>query len=526
MHGASARRGTAHSTGLSYIVGALRLSRACLAATALAGVCSAGVVRAGALDEVRQRGELRWGGDLQGGEPYVFEDPNRPGEIRGFEVDIAQSLARRLGVRAKFQQTDWSTLVPALERGDFDIILNGLEDTPTRRKAILLSIPYFVFGETLTVRKDSTYTRLDDLANRPVGTLNQTVAHDILKNEPVEIVLYEGQQEPYFDLVQRRTEAVLLDHVIADRYGCNLPALRCVPEDVARGHYVIGMRRDAPDLQRAVDDALGAMIADGELRRILTTWNLWDARQETLPSHEPAAEPTPAGTGEQAIAPPIRERGRIGPGQLLLFLQGASMTLLLSVAAFALASPLGVLLALLRTYAGRLGRAAALLYIEVFRGTPLLLQLYVLYFGLAEVIRLGPVTAAILGLGLNYAAYEAEVHRGALAAVPRGQTEAAQALGLSQWQTIRYVLLPQSLRTALPAVTNDFVALLKDSSLVSVITVVELTKRMTIVAADLRDWVVPGLLCAGLYLLLSFPLARLSRWLERRLHHDRHPRLV
>jgi polar amino acid transport system substrate-binding protein len=207
-------------------------------------------------------------------------------------------------------------------------------------------------------------------------------------------------------------------------------------------------------------------------------------------------------------------------------LEGAGVTLALSFASFLIASPLGLLLALLRLYAGSLGRAFSAAYVELFRGTPLLLQLYVLYFGIADLIRLGPMTAAILGLGLNYAAYEAEVHRAALLALPRAQGEAARALGLGPWQALRHVLLPQSLRTALPALTNDFVSLLKDSSLVSVITVVELTKRMTILSVELRDWVLPGVLCAALYFLLGFPLSRLSRRLERRLHHDHDPRLI
>jgi polar amino acid transport system substrate-binding protein len=495
-----------------------------------------GSATAGDLAEVRRSGALRWGGDLQGGEPYVFEDPARPGAIQGFEVDIAEALARRLGVRAKFQQTDWSNLVPTLTRGDFDVILNGLEDTADRREALRLSIPYFVYGETLTVRKDSPFRSLADLAKRRVGTLNQTVAHDILKARPVEVVLYEGQQEPYFDLVNERTDAVLLDHIIADRYGCSLPALRCLPGDVQRGHYVIGIQKQHEALGRAVDDALGAMIADGELRAILTRWKLWDARQEALRENTAARAPAPSAS-VSAEAPSAREpapsgaeatpeRREFSANHAVLFLQGALMTLLLSVASFLVASPLGILLALARLYSGWIVQTLATLYVELFRGTPLLLQLYVLYFGIADLVRLDPVTAAILGLGLNYAAYEAEVHRGALAGIARGQAEAAQALGLSKWQTIRYVLLPQSLRAALPAVTNDFVALLKDSSLVSVITVVELTKRMTIVAADLLDWVTPGFLCAALYLLLGFPLARLSRNLERKLQHDRHFRLV
>jgi polar amino acid transport system substrate-binding protein len=334
-------------------------------------------------------------------------------------------------------------------------------------------------------------------------------------------VLYEGQQEPYLDLAQGRTEAVLLDHVIADRYGCVQPKLRCLPEDVARGHYVLGIGKADAALQQAVDQTLAKLRQSGEIQGILARWKLWDARQAPVAAAASApvsaAPPASASTPPTASPPTAEPERHFGRNQLMLFLQGALVTLLISVLSFALASPLGMALATLRLYTGPLGRRASAVYVELFRGTPLLLQLYVLYFGLADFVRLGPITAAVLGLALNYGAYEAEVYRGALSSVPVGQTEAARALGLTRWQALRHVVFPQALRTALPAVTNDFVALLKDSSLISVITVVELTKRMTIVAVELRDWVTPGLMCGALYFAMSFPLARLARRIERRL---------
>jgi len=225
--------------------------------------------RASALSELERRGELTWGGDLQGGAPYVFEDPSGNG-IRGFEVDIAAALARRLGVRARFVQHDWSNLVPALERGDFDIALNGLEDTPARRARVLPSVPYFVYGETLAVRKGSPARSLAELRGKRVATLNQTAAHDLLKTRPVEIALYEGQQEPYFDLVNERVDAVLLDHVIADLYGCKLKEVLCVPGDVARGVYVAAIRKDAPDLQRAIDQIVAQDLRSSVIGREVT----------------------------------------------------------------------------------------------------------------------------------------------------------------------------------------------------------------------------------------------------------------
>jgi polar amino acid transport system substrate-binding protein len=458
---------------------------------------------------VQGRAELGWGADLQGGEPYVYESPTQPGVIVGFEVDIAEALARELGVRAKFHQNDWSNLVPSLERGDFDIALNGLEDTPARRARLRLSQPYFVYGETLAVRAGSPLRTLADLRGRRIGTLNQTVAQDLLQAQQAELVLYEGQQEPYMDLSRGRVEGVLLDHVIADRYGCGQPGLACVKQDLARGTYVIGMRPADIELAAHVDHALSRLSESGELRKILAHWRLWDARQEELGTRALV-------TSALATQPMVPNESALSAAQLGLFFRGALITILISVCAFGLALPLGVLLAVTRSHGGRVSRFLATAYVELFRGTPVLLQLYVLYYGLSSVVRLGPIQAAILGLGLNYAAYEAEVHRGALAALPRGQAEAASSLGLSRYQVLRHVLLPQSLRIALPALTNDFVALLKDSSLVSVITVVELTKRMTIVAVELRDWVVPGCLCAAMYFAMSFPLSRLSLWLERR----------
>jgi polar amino acid transport system substrate-binding protein len=471
--------------------------------------CGSDADRGGTLAAIRARGEITWGADIQGGEPYVYEDPARPDRVIGFEVDVMDAIARRLGVRARMVQYTWSNLVPSLERGDFDVIANGLEATADRRERILLSDPYFVYAETLALRTDSTVRSVFDLAGKRVGTLNQSYAYDILRMLYGDVQVYEGNEEPYKDLELGRIDAVLLDNIIADRYGCTAshPTLKCLPYDVARGTYVIGIRKGDGDLKQVIDRALAEMRADGELERILRKAKLWDTRQLEAPPSEGA----------------VTRLRTLDAEMFLQFLVAAWVTLKLSVLAFLLAVPLGILLAVARVYGSRPVSAAARLYIELFRGTPVLLQLFVLYYGVAAVVNLGPVEAAVLGLGLNYGAYEAEVYRGALLAIPRGQSEAARALGFAPAQTLWHVLLPQGLRLALPPMTNDFVSLLKDSSLVSVITVIELTKRMTIAAVDMRGWLIPGLLCAAFYLALSFPLSELARRLERRLARDQRP---
>src|SRR5262249_15874788 len=151
---------------------------------------------------------------------------------------------------------------------------------------------------------------------------------------------------------------------------------------------------------------------------------------------------------------------------------------------------------LARLYGPRPAGLVANAYVELFRGTPVLLQLYVIYYGLAlaGVLTLDAFSAAVLGLGMNYGAYEAEVYRAGIQAVPKGQMEAAVSLGMSTPLALRRIVMPQAFRLALPGVTNDFIALLKDSSLVSVIAVVELTKRMTITAVATQNWLLPGAL--------------------------------
>ncbi len=458
------------------------------------------------LEQVRQRGVLRWGGDIQGGEPYVFHDANDTERLIGFEVEIAAELARRLGVRQEFVQNDWQHLVASLQRGDFDVVLNGLEVTAARQTQIALSRPYYAFDELLVVRQEQNAVHgLRDLEGKRVGTLNGSLAQDLLALHPTIMpVLYEGVEEPYIDLEQRRIDAVLLDHIIAERYGLVRPYLRRAGV-VGSGVYAIGVRREDSELLAAINRGLSEMTQDGSLRRILQRWQLWNEIQGSIDAG--TASPLPRSTTAPAFT----------IGHLLLFLRGAAITLAISVMAMALAVCGGLMLGIARHYGHPLLRWSGTLYVELFRGTPVLLQLYVLYYGLAPLLALNAFVAAVLGLGLNYAAYEAELYRAGIQAVPIGQTEAALALGMSRWVTLRRIVLPQAIRVALPGMANDFIALLKDSSLVSVITVVELTKQMTITAVDVRGWLIPGLVCAAFYLALSYPLSRLAQRLERRL---------
>jgi polar amino acid transport system substrate-binding protein len=486
------------------------------------------------LQAVKARGELSWGGDSQGGAPYVFQDPMEPNRLIGFEVDLADALARQLGVRARPVQGQWDKLLELLARGDSDVAINGIEVAEEKRRVVDLTRPYYVTAERLTVRRgDPNAPRtLAELKGRPVGTLPGSLAERILQHQGAEVKTYDGgQNEIYEDLLLGRSAAVLLDEPITRYYGEIHPELEVVPGSFGEVRYAIAVRRGDDALRSALDAALDALGRDGTLRAIYERWGLWNAQTARL-LRDP--DPVPRGIPERWEAwraavgklPPFPQRVRERyPSTLALFGRGALMTLKVSVLAMFLAMMVGAVLAVARTFGPRPIRWIAIAYIEAVRGTPLLVQLTMVYFGLPELgILLDPFTAGVATLGLNYAAAEAENYRAGLASVPAGQHEAARVLGMTPLQTLRYVVLPQAFRISLPPTTNDFIALLKDSSLVSLVTLTELTRTYVNLANAMRDHLGLGVLVAAIYLALGLPFARLARLAEERL--GRHLRVV
>jgi polar amino acid transport system substrate-binding protein len=464
-----------------------------------------------ALETIRTRGVLLWGSDSEGGAPYVFPDPANPSKLIGFELDIVDAIAKELGVRHQMVQTAWDSLIPALERGDYDIAMNGLEIIPERLARVLMSRPYYVYTLQLMVRKNDDRIRsVRDLRGMRVGTLAGATAHAVLaKIGGVDIRSYSAAW-PYEDLALGRLDAVFLDTPITVYYGKPDPRLALAGPPEGEGFYGIAVRNRDRELKFAVDRAIETLIRNGELRRILDRWGLWDEAQNKLLSGVLSSD---AGL-QYRIASDEARWYTFLPN----LLRGAAMTVLLSAVAMALAIALGLILAFSRMYGRPAVRFAVTAYVEVYRGTPLLIQLFILYYGLPNIgIALSPLGAAIIGLGMNYAAYEAEVYRGGIEAVPKGQMEAALSLGMPSSLAFRRVLLPQAFRISLPAVTNDFIALFKDSSIVSVIAMVELTKTYGILAATTLRYFELGLIVAILYFGMSYPLSVLARRLEKKL---------
>ena len=466
---------------------------------------------------------LRWAGDPEGGAPFVEADPSHPERVTGFDVEVAALLAAGVGRTPQFLNITFTSIDQSIARGDAEIGLSGIEDTPARRAALSVTLPYYEFREVLSVR-DADATRfgsLADLRGKTVGTLAGTIAHEILlraeREHGLRVVSYEDDVHPYSDLVIGRVDAVLLDNVLAERRRKAMSGFTTQPQTVATGHYVGVLSAGNAPLRDNFNEILLGAMRDGRLEKILRAWSVWNDDQPKLYEQLLAGVPVPASAGfDTSTSVATVSRWEAARRYLPSLLRASVVTIVLSCLSMALAVSIGVVIATGRVYGGPILRPALTAYVELIRGTPILLQLFVLYYGLASAIRLPAFVAALLGLALNYAAYESEIYRSALEAISTGQLEAARTLGLSERQVLTLVRAPQAFRLALAPMTNDFIALLKDSSLVSVLTVLELTKQTQIFATNLGSWVIPGTLCAGLYLAMSLPLAALARRMELR----------
>jgi polar amino acid transport system substrate-binding protein len=299
-------------------------------------------------------------------------------------------------------------------------------------------------------------------------------------------------------------------------YGPQFPVRAVATAE--KGYYVVYLRRGDEALRDRLNELIGELARSGKLKAMYDRYNLWSPLQEELTKPEVeavVASKVPADVADGGWAVVWRNRGYL--------LDAAWMTVKLSLISMPVAVLLGLAIALGRLYGPAVVRLPLAVYVEVVRGTPLLLQLLFLYFGVIPLLPLppavrdqAPVIASVLGLSLNYAAYEAEIYRAGLLAIPAGQMEAALALGLTRRQALRHVIVPQAVRLVIPPVTNDFINLFKDTAVCSVVSVVELSKQYNILVNNTPTaFVELALAAAGLYLVMSYPLSLVTRRLEK-----------
>ncbi|QEH37793.1 L-cystine transport system permease protein TcyB [Aquisphaera giovannonii] len=474
--------------------------------------------KADGLGRVKASATLRYGSDMEGGGPYAYPDPRSPREVTGFEVELMAMLGKELGVAAEFSQGQWDKLLQVLSAGRIDAVVNGYEWTEARAREYAATRPYYVYQLQLLAPKGSPVASWEDLKRpRPdgrrwtVGVLVGSAAERFAAEDggsAVDVIPFDGSTDAMLAVQNGQSDATLQDVPAARFYRDRYPGLASAGPPVSRGYYVIYTRAEDASLRDALDRGLAGLTASGELRRLYEKYGIWTEAQAELDAF--------SGPIEVASGDGVARGWRLINQYSGLLLDAAKVTVILATCSMPLAMAIGLVVALARLHGPRALQPFLTGYVELIRGTPLMLQLYVLFF----VLKLPRWVAGIGGLAINYSAYEAEIYRAGLQAIPAGQMEAALALGMSRGMALRRVIVPQAVRIVIPPVTNDFIALFKDTSVCSVVTLVELTKQYSILANSTGGALEFALAAATLYMLMSVPLSWFSRWSERRLAGD------
>lgn len=494
------------------------------------------------LDGIRQRGELVIATDATY-PPFEYKDGEK---LLGFDVDLGNEIGRELGVKVRWTPMAWSGVQGSLESRKCDMIISGVTITEERKQKTAFSRPYFPSGQTIARRKgDQSVQKLQDLKNRRVSVQEETTGQYALQKLGVkkdQINRFDKLQDGLTDVVNGKSDAAVADlPALKESLRTGYPQLELTGGLFTNEYVGVWMRKGEPELLAAVNHAIGVILVDGRYARLYSTWIheplttgiLADLDKNRGVGTATAEEIDRGQTQSAAPEPSAPKEGKsfdntprftfdfsLLGAAMPDFLRGAKLTLQLTVLALVFGIPLGLALALMRISPAVPLNWIAKIYVEALRGTPLLVQIYVIYFVLPTLhLNLDPFTSGVIALSLNAGAYISEIFRAGIESIDPGQMEAARSLGMNYGMSMRWVILPQTIRRVLPPLTNEAVALLKDSSLVSVVSLSELLRVGTELATAKGAPTTIYLGVALLYLCMTLPLT----WIVRRMEDKYQP---
>lgn len=448
-------------------------------------------------EKIKERGELRVGLSADYA-PMEFEHTvNGKTEYAGVDIDLAKKIAKDNNLKLKIVNMSFDSLLGALKTGKIDIIISGMTSTPERKKQVDFSDSYMMTKNIMLVKKDKVneYKDIKDFNNKKVGAQKGTEQEKIAQTEieNASITSLSRLPDVILALKSGKVEGAVVEKPVAEAYLKQNPKLGIsnVKFNEEEKDTVIAVPKDSPKLLSQINKTIKEVKDKGLIDKYMTN----------------AANAMNDDSGF------ISKYGSF-------FLKGIKITILISLIGVALGSILGAFVALMKLSKIKIISWIASIYIEILRGTPMLVQVFIVFFGITAALGLD-ISALVCGtiaLVINSSAYIAEIIRAGITAVDKGQMEAARSLGLNYRQTMKSVIMPQAIKNILPALGNEFVTLIKESSIVSTIGVGEIMFNAQVVQGISFDPFTPLLVAAALYFVLTFVLTLIMNMIEGRLN--------
>ncbi|HDH2350150.1 TPA: ABC transporter permease subunit [Staphylococcus aureus] len=448
-------------------------------------------------EKIKERGELRVGLSADYA-PMEFEHTvNGKTEYAGVDIDLAKKIAKDNNLKLKIVNMSFDSLLGALKTGKIDIIISGMTSTPERKKQVDFSDSYMMTKNIMLVKKDKVneYKDIKDFNNKKVGAQKGTEQEKIAQTEieNASITSLSRLPDVILALKSGKVEGAVVEKPVAEAYLKQNPKLGIsnVKFNEEEKDTVIAVPKDSPKLLSQINKTIKEVKDKGLIDKYMTN----------------AANAMNDDSGF------ISKYGSF-------FLKGIKITILISLIGVALGSILGAFVALMKLSKIKIISWIASIYIEILRGTPMLVQVFIVFFGITAALGLD-ISALVCGtiaLVINSSAYIAEIIRAGINAVDKGQMEAARSLGLNYRQTMKSVIMPQAIKNILPVLGNEFVTLIKESSIVSTIGVGEIMFNAQVVQGISFDPFTPLIVAAALYFVLTFVLTRIMNMIEGRLN--------
>ncbi|WRH87570.1 glutamine ABC transporter permease GlnP [Nguyenibacter sp. L1] len=446
-------------------------------------------------------------------EPFEFKQGNA---YVGFDIDLWDAIARDIGVTYRIQPMDFNGIIPALQTGQVDVGLSGMTIKEVRRRVIDFSDGYYDSGFQLMVPIGSTITGPYDLAGKIIAIKSGTSAADYAKAhfKGATLRAFPNIDNAFLAVATGNADAAMHDtpNILYYLRTNGAGRMKVVGRPMMAQQYGFAFPKGS-SLTKRVNASLARLRARGDYDRIYLKWF------GTLPPKaDPAARGHVTAAAVATTGVPRFDWSVIGAAMPEL-LRGARLTVFIALAGLAGGLVIGLVAGLMRAYGSKFVNAVAMVYVELIRGTPIIVQVMFIYFALPLMlkVRIDPLAAAVAAIVINAGAYIAEIVRGAFLSVQKGLREAGLALGLPFWKVLLHVVGPLALRRMIPGLGNQFIVSLKDTSLFIVIGVGELTRQgQEIMAANFRAveiWTA----VAFLYLVMTGVLTLCLRLVEKRM---------
>lgn len=452
---------------------------------------------------------------------------NADGYANGYDVLIAKRIADALGKELVIVKTEWDSLVPGVSAGTLDLVIAGMSPTAERRESIDFSEAYYESNLVIVVRQDGNYVNaqnLDDFNGAKIVAQQGTFHDKVLQEQAASHGITADTPMATFPEMTIALNAKTIDGYVAEEPGAIADC--AANENLTYVHLLnndTGFDASAEDTQIAIGMRYGFEHKDA-INNILL--NL--SSEDRLAIMQEAVEFSTDNTSVQSTF--FSRIGNIIKTYYLSILKGVGYTILVAIVGTIVGLFIGLLIGMYRTLDTPKNKALAVLkkigdvilsiYIEVFRGTPMMVQAMVIFWGFALINNGSTMNVTLAGLiivSINTGAYMAEIVRGGIISIDKGQFEGAQAIGMTHSQTMWNIVLPQVLRNIMPSVANEFVINIKDTSVLNVIGFTELFFYGKSIALNTYAIFETYLVVAAIYFVLTFTITRILRLIEKKM---------